>query len=115
MLVVKSQELHWITPPSEDDWAFLQNARELLNVLRQATLEPLDVDGHGRLSLLNYSLTRLKEELDSKEALESPFGRCAKGFSVEIPKLLDTVSYWRFEYHHEQLLPMGTVILLMFD
>ena len=115
MLVVMSQEEDWITSSSEDDWAFLQNARDLLNALRQATLELLDVDGHGWLSLLNYSLTRLKEELDSREALESPFGRCAKGLCVEIPKLLDTVPDWCFEYHHEQLLPMGTVILLMFD
>ena len=114
MLVVMSQELHWINSPSDDDWAFLQKARDLLNALRQATLEPLDVDGHGRLSLLNYSLTGLNKELDSREALESPFGRCAKGLSVQMPELLDSVPDWLFEYHHEQLLPMGTVILLMF-
>ena len=110
MLVVMSQEVHWINSPSEDDWAFLQKARDLLNALRQATLEPLDVDGH-RLSLLDHSLTGLKEELDSRKALESPFGHCAKGLSFRMPKLLD--SDCRFEDPHEQLLPMGTVILFI--
>ena len=114
MLVVKSQQLYWMTSPSEDDWAFLQKARDLLNVLRQAILEPLDVDGHGRLSLLNYSLTGLKKELESREALESPFGCCAEDLLSETPEPLHDSHGWRFAYCHSQILPMGNVILLIF-
>ena len=101
-----------MTSPRENDWAFLQKARDLLNALRQATLEPLDVGGH-RLSLLDYSVTRLKDELDSREALELPFGLCARRLFFPMPEPLDTVPDWHFKDLHEQLLPMGTVILFI--